>query len=99
MATKTTIQPTKPKRAKTGGRQAGVPNKISRELKADLNQFLLNDYDKFIEEMAKLHGKAYVDAYTAFCKIIIGLNVNATLQTQRTIEDKLAELCGYPEEE
>ena len=75
MAQKTTTNnQDKPKRAKTGGRQAGTPNKISRELKADLNNFLIEDFEKFIGEMGKLHGYAYVQAYTNFCKLIIGLN-------------------------
>lgn len=81
---------------KTSGRKEGTPNKISHELRDDIHTYLLEDFEKFKSEMKNLKGIYFTNTYINLCKFVLpalqSVNLAATIDAERTIEDRLADL-------
>ncbi len=83
---------------KTGGRQAGTPNKTSAVVRGAIAK-MLDDYfnsDTFVSDIANLDSKDRVAAMEKFAAYVAPklqtTTLDMTVDNKKTIEDKLAEL-------
>ena len=84
---------------KTGGRQAGTPNKVSTAVRGAIAK-MLDDYftsDTFANDIAELEPKDRVAAMEKFASYVSPKLQSTTLdmmtEAKKTIEDRLAELA------
>ncbi|MDO4527596.1 MAG: hypothetical protein Q4C03_02280 [bacterium] len=89
---------------KTGGRVAGTPNKTSaavRKAIADMLDGYFNS-ETFAQDIAELEPKDRVAAMEKFAAYVAPklqtTTLDMTMESKRTIEDKLAELSGEEDE-
>lgn len=89
---------------KTGGRQAGTPNKTSAAVRGAIAK-LLDEYfnsETFASDIAELEPKDRVAAMEKFAAYVAPklqtTTLDMTVESKRTIEDKLAELSGEEDE-
>lgn len=83
---------------KTGGRQAGTPNKTSAVVRGAIAK-MLDEYfnsDTFVSDIANLDSKDRVAAMEKFAAYVAPklqtTTLDMTVDNKKTIEDKLAEL-------
>ena len=84
---------------KTGGRQAGTPNKASAAVRGAIAK-MLDDYftsGTFANDIAELEPKDRVAAMEKFTAYAVpklqSTTIDATVEKKNTIEDKLIELA------
>ena len=84
---------------KTGGRQAGTPNKASAAVRGAIAK-MLDDYftsETFANDIAELEPKDRVAAMEKFTAYAVpklqSTTIDATVEKKNTIEDKLIELA------
>lgn len=84
---------------KTGGRQAGTPNKASAAVRGVIAK-ILDDYftsGTFANDIAELEPKDRVAAMEKFTAYAVpklqSTTIDATVEKKNTIEDKLIELA------
>lgn len=84
---------------KTGGRQAGTPNKTSAAVRGAIAK-MLDDYfnsDTFVEDISTLEPKDRVAAMEKFAAYVApklqATTLDMAVESKKTIEDKLAELA------
>lgn len=84
---------------KTGGRQAGTPNKATATVRGAITR-MLDDYFNsalFAEDIAHLEPKDRVSAMEKFAAYAVpklqSTTIDATVEKKNTIEDKLIELA------
>lgn len=89
---------------KTGGRTAGTPNKTSAVVRGAIAK-MLDDYfnsETFAKDIADLEPKDRVAAMEKFTAYVAPklqtTSLDMTVETKKTIEDKLIELAGDDEE-
>lgn len=85
---------------KTGGRVKGTPNKTTKTIREKLSE-VTNDYynsDKFFQDLAQLEPKDRVMLMERLTNYVApkmqSTTIDATVETRKTIEDKLNELAG-----
>ncbi|MBR5281340.1 MAG: hypothetical protein IKU22_01015 [Alistipes sp.] len=88
---------------KTGGRQAGTPNKASAAVRGAIAK-MLDDYftsETFVNDIAELEPKDRVAAMEKFAAYVSPklqtTTLDMTVENKKTIEDKLAELSDDEE--
>jgi hypothetical protein len=88
------------KRKKTGGRQAGTPNKVSLFVRTAIAN-MLDDYfssDTFAKDIAELDPKDRVIAMEKFTAYVApklqATTLDMSVDSKKTIEDKLAALSN-----
>lgn len=88
---------------KTGGRQAGTPNKASAAIRGAIAK-MLDEYftsDTFVNDIAELEPKDRVSAMEKFAAYVSPklqtTTLDMTIENKKTIEDKLAELSDDEE--
>ena len=88
---------------KTGGRQAGTPNKTSATVRGAI-AMMLDGYfnsDTFAKDIAELEPKDRVAAMEKFAAYVSPklqtTTLDMTVENKKTIEDKLAELADDEE--
>ena len=81
---------------KTGGRGPGVRNKIGRELRESIHEVLRGNLSKFRQQLELLEGKEFVDAYAAYCKIVLpalkSVEMDARVEEVSSVTERLAAL-------
>lgn len=89
---------------KTGGRKAGTPNKANGRMR-ELLSSIVNDYfesEKMKEDIALLKPKDRVEIMEKLTAYVVpklqSTTLEASVTDNRTIEDKLVELCGDEDE-
>lgn len=89
---------------KTGGRQAGTPNKVSSAVRGAIAK-MLDEYfnsDTFINDIAELEPKDRVTAMEKFAAYVSpklqATTLDMSIENKKTIEDKLLELSGEDDE-
>jgi hypothetical protein len=65
---------------KTGGRKAGSPNNITKELRSKLNMFINENYDLFIEDYNQLAPKDRVNVFVKLFQISLPKPLDNELQ-------------------
>ena len=89
---------------KTGGRQAGTPNKASAAVRGAIAKMLDNYFtsDTFASDIAELEPRDRVAAMEKFAAYVSpklqATTLDMTVESKKTIEDKLAELSEEEEE-
>ena len=82
--------------AKTGGRKPGTPNKVTKDIRSRLAEFIEGNFDTYCEKMNELDGRDYVRAYNDMCQYVLpklqSVAVDAVVEHAKTIEDRLQEL-------
>lgn len=85
---------------KTGGRVKGTPNRTTKTIREKLSE-VTNDYynsDKFFQDLAQLEPKDRVMLMERLTNYVApkmqSTTIDATVETRKTIEDKLIELAG-----
>lgn len=88
---------------KTGGRQAGTPNKTSAAVRGAIAK-MLGDYfnsETFVQDIADLDPRDRVAAMEKFAAYVApklqATTLDMAVESKKTIEDKLAELSGEEE--
>ena len=78
------------------GRKAGSTNKVTRLMREALRGAAEDNMGRFLEELDKLHGEKYVNAYLTMCKFILptlqSVRVDDTNTAARSITEKLIAL-------
>lgn len=86
---------------KVGGRKAGVPNKVTGEIRQKISDFIALNMDEFQKNMALLKPKDYCDVYLGLCKYAIpalqAITLDDARETTKTIEDQLKKLSELQE--
>ena len=83
---------------KTGGRQAGTPNKVSSTVRRAIAKMLDEYYNSetFVNDIAELEAKDRVAAMERFTAYVAPklqtTTLDMTVESKKTIEDKLIEL-------
>ncbi|ERJ80082.1 hypothetical protein HMPREF9148_00168 [Prevotella sp. F0091] len=86
--------------AKTGGRVAGTPNKVSGKVRSILANVTGNYYDSdlFEKDLASLEPKERIQAMERFTAYIApklqATTLDVATETKKTIEDRLIALSG-----
>lgn len=85
-----------PKGVKYGGRKKGTPNKITKDIRSRIAEFIEGNFETYCEKMKDLDGRDYVRAYNDMCQYVLpklqSVAVDAVVEKAKTIEDKLQEL-------
>lgn len=85
-----------PKGVKYGGRKKGTPNKITKDIRGRIAEFIEGNFETYCEKMKDLDGRDYVRAYNDMCQYVLpklqSVAVDAVVEKAKTIEDKLQEL-------
>lgn len=90
---------------KTGGRQAGTPNKVSAEIRGVIGQLLDNyfnseDFENDIKALKPVERVAIIEKFTGYVTPKLqAATLDAKVEKTKTIEDKLLELSGESEDE
>lgn len=85
---------------KTGGRQKGTTNKITRTIRERLSEVTSQYYNSelFAKDIAQLEPKDRVTLMERLTNYVApkmqSTTIDATVDTRKTIEDKLVELSG-----
>lgn len=83
---------------KFGGRKKGTPNKVTKATRELFSSYVEEHFKDFVEKMEALDERDYCRVYTDMCKYVMpalqSVNLDATVQQKKTIEDKLAELSA-----
>lgn len=87
---------------KTGGRQKGSVNKVTKKARDLISDIVNDNIDTFRTNMAKLKPKDFCDVYISLCKYVIpqlqSVSFDDTTSAKKTIEEKLSELADEVEE-
>ena len=85
---------------KTGGRVKGTPNKATKTIREKLSEVTSDYYnsDKFFQDLAQLEPKDRVALMERLTNYVApkmqSTTIDATVESRKTIEDKLVELAG-----
>jgi hypothetical protein len=86
---------------KTGGRQAGTPNKATKVTRDILNNLSAEMYDQVLKDIASLEPGDRVKVWIKLCEFCISkpqtVSLDLAIQTKKTIEDQLLELSDEEE--
>jgi hypothetical protein len=56
---------------KTGGRQKGTPNKLSVSLREKISEFVEDETESILEEIAKLEGREKLEMYFKLLRYVM----------------------------
>lgn len=86
----------KPGTPKSGGRKKGTPNKVTKDIRSRIAEFIEGNFETYCDKMSELDGRDYVRAYNDMCQYVLpklqSVAVDAVVEKAKTIEDKLQEL-------
>lgn len=68
------------KKVKTGGRQIGTPNQLTKELRSKLNMFINENYDLFIKDYHQLEPKDRINIYVKLYQTAMPKPLESELQ-------------------
>lgn len=81
---------------KTGGRQAGTPNKTTKITREIISNLSAEMYQQVLEDIASLEPHERVKVWLKLCEFSISkpqtVSLDLSVEGKRTIEDRLAEL-------
>lgn len=89
---------------KTGGRQKGSTNIVTRTTRDIIKDIVDRNIDKVDEKLSKLKPKDFCDVFLGLCKYVVPTLQSISLddancKVKITIEDRLSELADEVEEE
>lgn len=86
---------------KTGGRQAGTPNKATKITREIISNLSADMYKQVLEDIESLESHERVKVWLKLCEFSISkpqtVSLEMTVENKKTIEDKLAELSDDEE--
>lgn len=86
---------------KTGGRQKGTPNKITKITREITEEIALGMYEQVMKDINKLSAKDRVQVFLKLVEFNVpkpqSLDINLEKVQERTIEDELLDLSQIPE--
>jgi len=78
-----------PKRAKTGGRKKGTPNKLNNQLRIELGYQLGHRLPVLMKQLDKLTGMQYIMSYTALARLAFPqlqpIQINQLIQSDKIV--------------
>jgi len=85
------------KRVKTGGRKAGIPNRITNEMKEIISDLLSNQYGQFIEKMNEIDNPVdFCNVYLKAMSFIVPKPSAITIENMDQERQRVADL--FPDE-
>lgn len=86
--------------AKTGGRKAGTPNKVSKAAREVINQIIDDGAPKFQEAMDRIYAEdkpLYAALYIKMLPYVTpklnSVDIKDSSSVEKTIEEQLADMC------
>ncbi len=83
---------------KTGGRKKGSTNKTTQLTRELFSEYVNGNFDEFKLKMKELDPDKYCRVYIDMCRYVMpslqAVALDATIESQRTIEDLLIELSA-----
>lgn len=87
-------------RGRLGGRKKGVPNVITGDLRKQLGGGLSERVAEYFKRLDAMEDPSdYCAAFTSMAKAVLPKESSVSIETDRTIEDRLRELCEETGEE
>ena len=81
---------------KTGGRQKGTPNKITKITREITEEIALGMYEQVMKDINKLSAKDHVQVFLKLVEFNVpkpqSLDISLAKEQERTIEDELLDL-------
>ncbi len=79
---------------KTGGRQPNSINKLSRDLRVNITEFLTDHFDEVVEEWKKLHGRDKLNFYRDLLKFAVPQlqNISDAVNTEALTDEQVEQL-------
>ena len=85
------------KRAKTGGRPAGVPNRITSEMKEMISDLLTDEYSTFLEKLKEISDPVdYCNIYLKALSFVTPKPRSITIDDKEADRQRVSDL--FPEE-
>lgn len=87
---------------KTGGRQKGTPNKITKITREITEEIAAGMYEQVMKDIGKLSAKDRVQVFLKLVEFNVpkpqSIDVSVTNSQERTIEDELLDLSQIPKQ-
>lgn len=84
------------KRPKYGGRKAGTPNKVNRDLRTRIGDFIDGNFDEAVQSWRTMEPRDKVRTYIDLCAFVLpklqAVQLDANISHQSSIEDDLRTL-------
>lgn len=82
---------------KTGGRQKGVQNKVTSDVRQKFQEFIEGNFDTFSKDWKSITDpkdkvKLYIDAAKFVIPALQSIDLDANISSDKSIEEKLLEL-------